>query len=382
MGKVSENFHRYKETIKNLIMKIGILTFHRAHNYGAMLQAYALSRLLSAYAQDVEFIDYRNPKIEEAYRIFSCNAYRNSSPIDRLKTFISRIITLSRRCIRYAKFRKFREKYLPESARYIQDDKFSSYYDILVFGSDQIWTTRFLKDFDPVFWGDIDVQCGKKIAYAPSMEMSSLSKEQQAFCKEHLNNFEFISVREDSMKELLSPLTKKDIEVVIDPVFLWDKKEYERLASYSKLKLPDHYILVYSIGSATVELNSVVNKIVRELKLPVYYLSSEVSMSISANRLQTAGPEDFLKAFRDADFIITTTFHGTAFSVIFYSLRKIGLSGRAESLLHKLGLEKALIVTEREASAISYPTVDYDEVKELVSALRKKAISYIEKAIK
>lgn len=367
-------------------MKIGILTFHRAHNYGAMLQAYALSQTIKELGHDAEFVDYRQPKVDEAYRLFSFVPYRHSAPVNMLKTFISRILTFVRRSKRYGNFRKFGKRYLPQSETYVPHTKFSTKYDVLVFGSDQIWTTRFLKNFDPILWGDIDVRCGKKITYAPSMEMASLTKEQQAFCKKHLDNYEFISVREDLMKDMLSPLTKKDIEVVIDPVFLRDKTEYERLASGSKLKLPDHYILVYSIGNATAELKSIVNKVSAELKLPVYFLCSEVGMKSSPNRLDTAGPVDFLKAFSGADFVITTTFHGTAFSVLFekpfYSLRRSGLSGRAESLLSKLGLEKNLISNSEEASVMTCPKTDYCKVKERVSELRNNALTYLNKTLK
>lgn len=367
-------------------MKIGILTFYRAHNYGAMLQAFALCRTLLGFGHDVEFVDYRQPNIEDAFRLFSFTPYRHSSPINMVKIFIFRTLTFCRRKKRYENFRKFGIKYLHHSNKYVSGIRFDSEYDILVFGSDQIWTTRFLKHFDPILWGEIDVQCRKKITYAPSMEMSVLTNEQQEFCKKHLSNFEFISVREDGMKKLLSSLTDKDIDVVIDPVFLRDKKEYEDLASGSKLKLPAHYILVYSIGNTSEVLNSIVNKVSIKLALPIYYLCSEVGMKLSENRLDTAGPEDFLKAFSGADFIVTTTFHGTAFSVLFekpfYSLRKAGVSGRAESLLSKLKLEKTLISNEWEVSVIDYPKIDYIKVKERLDELRSDAIKYLEKALK
>lgn len=367
MGWHSENFQCNNKAIKEIDMKLGILTFHRAHNYGAMLQAYALSQTLAAMGNEVEFVDYRQPKVEDAFRLFSLIPYRHNTLINKVKILTSRVLTLYRRIVRYNNFRRFGNKYLKQSPEYVPGVGLPSRYDVLVFGSDQIWTTRFLKDFDPVLWGETDIKCDKKIAYAPSMEMSQLTAEQQEFCRTHISNFNSISVREDKMKELLAPLTDKDIEVVIDPVFLKDKEEYEGLASNSKLQLPEHYILVYSIGSPTGQLDSIVSKVSEDLKLPVYYLSSDVGMKHNSHRLDTAGPEDFLKAFSNADFIVTTTFHGTAFAVLFeksfYSMQKVGLSGRAESLLNKLGLNNALISDESEA-AKGYPTIEYSQIKE------------------
>ena len=150
-------------------MKIGILTFHRAHNYGAMLQAYALHKVLSDKGHNVEFLSYRNERIEDAYRMFRWTYNRDNSLITNIKGLLAEIILFFQWQKRRHAFRSFAKQFLPESEKITERGicKKSFDYDALFFGSDQIWTTRFLKSFDPVYWGEVDLQHGAKIAYAP-----------------------------------------------------------------------------------------------------------------------------------------------------------------------------------------------------------------------
>lgn len=363
-------------------MKIGIVTFHRAHNYGAQLQAYALSNVLARMGHDVYFIDYHQAKIEKSYLLFDWSKYKNLGLINSVKTFIANAITFKRRKERRSNFRRFSHEFLRLSPQYSEDKKWDGgEYDVIVFGSDQIWTKRFLGEFDPILWGDLSIPARKKISYAPSMEMSSLTEPQKEFILKHLRNFEDISVREVQMKELLSPLTVKELTVVLDPVFLCQKDDYIQIAMKSKLRLPERYILLYTIGSPTQNIFDICTSLSKKIGLPIIRLCGLVERPSDPNRLDSAGPIDFLNAFANADFIVSTTFHGTAFSVLFekdfYSIRQQGISGRAENLLNNLGLENRMISNSSDIRLDNLRIADYDKAIQRLQSLRADSTKFL-----
>lgn len=367
-------------------MKIGIVTFHRAHNYGAQLQAYALSTVLTRMGHDVCFIDYHQARIDKSYLLIDWSKYKNLGLITGVKTFIANAITFKRRKDRRLNFRRFSDKYLSLSPQYSEDKKWDGgKYDVIVFGSDQIWTKRFLREFDSILWGNMAIPAEKKISYAPSMEMSSLTETQKEFITKHLSNFDDISVREEQMKELLSPLTDKELTVVLDPVFLCQKEDYIQLAKQSRLRLPQRYILLYTIESPTQTTIDICTSLSKKIGLPVIRLCGLVELKPNPNLLDSAGPIDFLSAFANADFIVSTTFHGTAFSVVFekdfYSIRQQGISGRAENLLNNIGLENRMISDSSEINLENLRITDYDKANQQLQSLRADSIKFLKDSL-
>lgn len=364
-------------------MKIGILSFHRAFNYGAQLQAYALSRTLREMGHDVEFVDYRQPMVENYFKIFNLNIYKDSNIQNKLKIFLFRLYTLKRRISRFKNFKRFSNKWINKSSQFEEGKKFNDQYDVLIFGSDQIWTVRFLHNFDPILWGAINIITNKKIAYAPSMELKFLDNDQLQFCKSHLSNFDALSVREESMKTLLSPLTDKNISVVLDPVFLRPFEEYQSLSEKSKLKLPSQYLLIYTIGKPSPYVLKIANYIAKEKDIPIIKIAGDVFLHSSKEDIPTAGPYEFLEAFNKADFIITTTFHGTAFSVLcqkdFYSIKNEGISGRAEALLTKIGLANRLISSPDSVDLKD--KIDFSVANRKLDQLKKESLDYLKREL-
>lgn len=362
-------------------MKVGILTFHRAQNYGAQLQAYALSQTLINKGFDVEFIDYRQPQIEKSFKLIDWKKYKNKNLVHLLKFIIIDILELKKRYKRRRNFLKFSDKWIKRSLEYKQGKVFINIYDFLIFGSDQIWTTRFLKKFDPILWGEIDITARKKITYAPSMELNAIDAKQKEFCKEHLKHFDKISVREENMKRILSPLTEKEIQVVLDPVFLRMKEDYINLSHLSKISLPKQYVLLYTISKPTKQILNLTQIIAKKLNLPIIKLSGYINLFSNKTDLDTAGPYDFLNAFLGSSFVISSSFHGTAFSIIFeknfYSIKREGVSGRAEALLSQLGLKDNIISLNDEINDITLPQIDYSKVNTKLDLLRNRSINFL-----
>lgn len=302
-------------------MKIGILTFHNADNYGAVLQCYALQETLKKQYpnDDVYVIDYKCPVIENSY-IPRINFKRPWSILTYFKT----------KKIRKT-FKQFRKNYFN-----LGTPDFSS-YDVIYYGSDQIWSSK-LTNRDLTYFGKGFK--GIKIAYAASDggEMNYDSE----IC-ELLNKFSKISCREKTMTEkLLKCDLKVPIETVCDPVFLLTREEWQKIA---KLPKQDNYVLAYKIRQ-NLDFDSEAENIGKHLNKNVIQIVYAKSLrKFFYNRQQFSEsiiPEQFVGYFAKADFVLTTSFHGTAFSIIFdkefYVLKIDNASERITDLLTELNI--------------------------------------------
>ena len=258
--------------------KIGILTFQRAHNYGAVLQAYALSTYLKKFNLDVEIVDYWPDYRKGMYDLFDVN-FKQKSLTKNLKEIIKTIIGFRKKYIRYNKFKKFisNELGLKNKKSFNKGNQISSSYDYLFFGSDQIWRyNEFLsyKGLDPVYWGEYPSgNKVKKIAYAASMGILNPELLDKNKISKYLANFNSLAVREEVLKNYVKPLTNTSVEHVLDPVFLINPKEWRTLANKSgyKKEFRKKYLLLYNLNTSE-KTYSIVNKIAKEKNLEIYEL--------------------------------------------------------------------------------------------------------------
>lgn len=367
-------------------MKIGILTFHRAHNYGAMLQAYALYLVLTNKGHEVEFISYRNQQIESAY---SCFRWRYSSDFSfwsNIKNFIAELIMFTRWQRRRKKFISFAHRFLPESKHMSLKDMrtFSFEYDAVFFGSDQIWTTRFLKRFDPIYWGEINLQHGKKIAYAPSMELTSLSESQKEFVRSHLPLFDALSVREVSMSDMLNNLTAKPIKTVLDPTLLCSPWAYNNVIKCARFRPDKPYILLYQVGDFEVvaEIATYLSQI---LSYDLVEIRSSVTLRPQKYYKEDLDPSEFISLIDNAELVLSCSFHGTAFAVNFhkpfYSILIKGMDSRVRSLLSQIGMMDRGISSVKDIKINEILDVDYSYAQSRLDVLRAQSIDYIDNAL-
>ena len=184
-------------------MKIGILTYHRANNYGAMLQAYALRQVMLHYSQDVSFVAYNPQYIKEDYATVvhrksfaSCGKRKKLRyPIYLMHYCYMRI----KEWMRNRAFETFASKYLPEG-------RLDAKYDLVVYGSDQIWCKQHVKScpgYDAFYFGDNNLDARRSIAYAASMGSIETQPEDYDFIKARIDELDAVSVREQSLKEFL-----------------------------------------------------------------------------------------------------------------------------------------------------------------------------------
>lgn len=356
-------------------MKIGIITFQCAHNYGAVLQAYALKEYLKTLGYSVNIINYRPRYIVNAYKKNNLRNWLSRDPYKCIIRLFIELIVKPIRIKRWYAFENFMNRYL-DLHPYKRNEDFSE-YNVLVLGSDQIWNPGITGGkFDGVYFGN-DAKC-KIVSYAASSRFEKLSKQQKDFFSNALQKIEHISVREDSLASLLQPLIDKEIKIVIDPTLLAGRRIFDKIAIPSK---KNKYLLLYQIGQWK-ELNRLAVKIAKKLNLEIIEITSHPIIPKSG-LIQTASPSEFIGYFQNASFVVTTSFHGLAFALTynkeFYCLKQKSNSDlRLLSLLNKLDLDNRCLEIGEEPN---FEVINYSKVNEKLNREVELSLKYLEIAL-
>lgn len=344
-------------------MKVGILTFHNAYNYGAILQAYATQELVKDYGHDVEIIDYHNKKIDSIYNGKKFNFRTFVRYFYRFPLYLLEILFYRMKRKAYHTF--VRRNIRLSDSRYVQDRSTEiKGYDAILIGSDQLWNKGITGGFDHVYWGDfVSDSHTRKIAWSICMNNNDFTSEEKDYIVRHLSNFTAISVRERSLQLFLKELTQIEYPQTLDPTLLLSKQQWELLTKPIK---QSNYIVVYAVQDEeeTIEYARQIAKIMQK---DFVILRSNSKHYCSKENKEHCGPDEFLSYIRYADFVVTTSFHGTAFSIIFQKqfvcpiFRK---NKRIESLLSLVGLGERIIQTSSEV--INLSKIDFYKVEELL----------------
>lgn len=301
--------------------KVAILTFHRANNYGAVLQALALSHVINKLGANCEVLDYRPCKMESFYHSFIPKVKGVKAFILLLLYFIFRDAKTRRR---FAEFRRDTMRVSAQVYRSFSELRNANeFYDVFVVGSDQVWNPEIVKvcgpDSEFAYLLDFVKDSGKKKSYAASIAVSALDDEISVLYREKLSDFSALSVREHNAAELLSSLLNRHVSAVCDPVLLMSAKkwmEYER--PYKKLLNTD-YILVYSVGGGR-DLLPYACQLAAQKRCVVYTIQPPIVGTSSYCRKQLltgVGPAEFIWLIRNARAVVTSSFHGSAFALLF-----------------------------------------------------------------
>ena len=363
-------------------MKVGILTFHGADNYGAVLQAYALIEWLRQNHIDAEIIDYRS-KVYDKYRLFRTGSYKKAPyliGVDMIK-FFSKLK-------RNTNFDAFRSDHLN-----ISSEKYhtlrelhaaNSKYDFFICGSDQIWNPELTKGIDRVYFLDFVSKPNKKISFSPSIALKSIPEAQIAEMTGYMESFSALSIREQKSIDLLQPFCSKSITRTCDPVFLPDKSCYRNLFSDSVKK--NSYIFLYIIGRAAAYSNiiSFAEKKAHDAGLDLYYLvdGDKLLYRIKGRNMFGCKPSLFLELIDNAAFIISNSFHATAFSILFekqfISFLKENTGSRIANLLRELEIEDRIYDTKDD---VLTRNIDYTNVSGRLAILKETSENYLMNAL-
>lgn len=370
-------------------MKIGIITYHSAHNYGAVLQAYALQEYLSKKGHDVQIINYKIKEIENFYRLikFKKSKYKIVNFAKKGTKKIKLHLFEREKLARKKKFddfinNKFNLTIPCKTLAELRNANFD--FDLMIAGSDQIWNRKHTKGLKPAYFLDFGRKDAKRISYAASIGEDFILEEDELVFQRYLRNLDLISVRESKAIDLIQHLTPKEIEEVVDPSQLLEAEDYEKIIEDPKIK--GDYILVHKMGNPE-EIIKVAKKVSEKLNLPIVHNMDKGTFKNEIALSKYMSPGEFLGCIANAKFVITSSFHATSFSLIygkpFITMPFVGRASRMINLLKNLDLFDHYVenVDELKDNLDSY-NEDYDVVHKRMRKQRKNSEEFLEKAIK
>lgn len=348
-------------------MKIGILTFPRAINYGAALQAAALQSVLREQGADVSAIDYKCEAIERTSRIFDFRQIRD------VRYVLAHLANLPLALKRQKAFQRFWDSHF----RFTNEAPEA--YDTVVAGSDQVWNYNLTGD-DWFYYLDFEKKHTKKVAYAASFGLSEIPQEKHGVLRPLLEDFDYLSVREATAAKLVEQISGRDAQVVLDPTLLLTKAQWQEMAD------PDFresgYIFVYDLFTSD-SLWEYAYELSRKTGLPIKTDSYSRFHKRNAECSYTAGPAQWLSHMLNADYVVTNSFHGFAFSTNFskqfyYELPPYssGVGSRLSDMAQTYGL------SHRELSRADDTPINFAPVQEKLAKDRADSMDFIRGFIK
>lgn len=360
--------------------KIGIITFHNAYNYGAILQAYALFKVLEN--ENAECIDYIQADLNLKYHHQLYN--RKKSFYINIKHFLKYYILRKS----YLKERKMKD-FLKANIRF-SNRKFSSFdelkfnsgdYDILISGSDQIWNPELTGGtIDKAYLLQFGNTNAKRISYASSAGSYVFNDEERGVLSSSLSLFERIGVRENFLKEQLNEIINKEIDTVLDPTLLLTSQEWQSISRPYDNKKITNFVLLYTFDD---DLNAIqsAKMIADDYGLKLISIAGNIKKQPGVDLfLADVGPEEFIWLFDNAKFVITNSYHGTIFSVIFkkefYSIKKKSNPERVQNLLMSLGIAERIISDFSEIGKLN-KQLNFVEIEKKLKRLKIESREFL-----
>lgn len=369
---------------------IGIITIHKINNYGSVLQAYALQKACEDLGYRVEIIDYDFPNVFHLNNKYATASDTQPNEPKWIKALFAKALVRQHKGIR-----SFVENYQHLSGyKYHRVEDFTNnqpHYDIYLTGSDQLWSPRHCNG-DPAFMLYFAPDNALKVAYAASIGASAIPKDLKDTYSRLLSRYKHIAVRENSGAEIIKGLTGKEAAVVLDPTLLLNKDDWNRIAVARRI-VKKKYILCYFLNytfNAFPYVDELAADIQRQTGFEIVRVARpphRLSIGNTAYKIG-ASPEEFMALVRDAEIVLTTSFHGTAFAVnygrpVFSIVENRNASdSRQVSLMHNLGLDKQIISVKDEFPAASKASYDVEKEQGILENLRVMSKSYLEKALK
>lgn len=350
-------------------MKIGVLTFHEALNPGSFFQASATMRLMHKMGHDAVIINYTKPS----------HQFHPASLFYRPRTFF-RLFQNLRILSKYQKFRvRQRTKMELTPEMHSAEELAKHRFDLVIVGSDIVWNfQRENTGHDPIYFGH-GVNAKRLISYAPSFGAVSVDAEIPEWVRSGLIKFDALSVRDENSRELVRRACGREAVIVVDPTMLVD---FSMDAVDPRVKAP--YFLVYAFGEGlTKDVISQTRQLSRRMglnTLSVIYENHWCNQNLIA-----LGPFQWLGYLQNAQYVMTSTFHGTIFSIKsrqkFAVCMNVHIDNKVRPLLAKLGLSDRIITPENPLDSILQRPIDYDTVHAKMEAMVGQSRKFLEDAI-
>lgn len=382
--------------------KVGLcIQFNKVDNYGTVLQAYATIKSIASIGYEPRIIEYQkkyNLKFifSQLPRIFEASNWTGTKRKKRIKKGLKnsklfREYTESRKnSFKSFRNRRFRSDLIDTFVGYDSLKKGSSSYDAFLVGSDQLWLPSGVKtNFYNLMFVPNEI---KKVSYSTSFGVSEIPKKQRKEYRIFLNRFSALGVREKSGVEIIKDLTNRDACLVCDPVMLLERKEWDAEIATFPSPVPygnGEYVLSYILGDNMEARNfakkmaSRLNKKLVTIKFTEDYISFDEYYGDYSPK--DVSPEQFIKLIKEAYCVVTDSFHGTAFSIIyekdfyvfyrFANTYKYSKNTRIDNILAKFRLEDRLIKDIN--SYTDYERIDYSKIANVLSDWRKESLAFL-----
>jgi len=371
------------------VYTVATITFHHAYNFGSALQAYALQEYVKKIGSengvqiDYKIIDFYTKKQEALYSVYKSvkdpkNIIKNLIAFpyaDRLKEKNSR-------------FEGFLKTRCELTTRFTTEEELTKFYpeaDCYLSGSDQLWNVR-ANDFSPVFYFNFLPDYCRRISYAASLGPLAIdwSKYDSDGCKKALSKFSHISVREQGSKNNIAAISNVECQIHVDPTLLLKMDVWRKIQSDANYR-EGQYILLYCL-EPTKEQLKMADAISKKLRLPIVVLryNNKNDMFNHFVKRYDAGPEDFLAYIDHAALVLSSSFHGTAFSLIyhkpFYCFQGMK-DNRICSILEKTGMVDRSLECMADISRASLEKPDGSAIDQVLDAERQRSTDYLRRAL-
>lgn len=335
-------------------MKIKMITIHNIPNFGSVFQAIALSEYLSKCGHQCEVIDY-NPTY-----------FTKGS----LRTRIGKLLNFKSYWLRTQKYRNFVKANMNlSSSSYSSNDELRGTQegaDIYLAGGDQLWNEFYDCGQDDAY--KLKFTDGRKAAFGTSLGKNEFTSDGLLNLADSVSCFEGIGIREQSGVKLLRQAGIRQVCHVCDPIFLLSKEDYKKYIN--PVPIQEKYVFVYLVQASEL-LNETVEYISRILNLKVVLHSGFSSKCRYDKKVKDLGPDETLSYLVNASYVISASFHATAFSVLFHKpfvtlLPGINTSARISDFLTLLGLENRIVTDIRLAKNLIEKPIEWDRIDQIL----------------
>lgn len=368
--------------------KVGLITIYHVPNYGSVLQTYATQVLLEKLGMECHVINYKYPNEWH---------YMQGTPKQSLKSYIGHLFGINPRHRKANKLKQFKKEHFKFTSLYKNLDELRnadwSEYDMFAVGSDQVWKSQFTRS-DSVFMLSFIPEEIYRISIASSFATKSIPEALRDKYKKYLSRFNAISVRERNGIDIIKDELQLDStpEIVLDPTLLLSKEEWLSVIPRSSFKKKKKYILLYMLTYA-FEPRPYIFEVLKHIKSQEDYDIIALEGYTPANRANgiemidktDSSIQEFIDLFANADIVVTSSFHGTAFAVNFgtplISVVPEGNSDdRQSTLLKSMELNDCIANSRLPIECIKYR---YDKEKAIqnLNNLRRQSIAWIKKSI-
>lgn len=371
--------------------KIGIITINDYNNFGNRLQNYALQEIIRSLGFDVETIVYIPDKKNENKLLLKINTLRTITLKRACEFFLEYIFSKFNNIknknkieVRIKAMKKFTFNYIKETNYSIWIDEFpedlAERYDYFVVGSDQVWNPNFRK-CSPIDFLTFAPK-NKRVTYAPSFGVHRIPIEYRSKYIKWLSEINNLSVRENAGVDIIKDLTGKNAELLIDPTALISVDKWVSLFNKESKSIGKKFILTYFLGKINNYDKEKINKMAAKQDLKIINLGEQCTEDAYAT-----DPVEFLRHIYSAEIILTDSFHGSLFSILFMKPFVVferngstpSMNSRLDTLLSKFNLENRK--WDKNSKMEDYLHIKYSDVGTILDTERDMALEYLRKAL-